>query len=186
MTFKNRESKYNILFGSNLSIANIAKIMDVSESTVLKARLSILGEFASNKNKTDTTFVSSSDSDLDSLAISATIEAYKLEGERDRFYKEFYRIANSYINSHFKYKEFTFQSAFKKLINLNEKISSLEKEISGSNDVNLCRRLRLKLQHKIYKRNLMSKNLILNDMKEDYECLIKLKEIFKSKGLKLG
>ncbi|AHH12933.1 Hypothetical protein BHO_0003000 (plasmid) [Borrelia hermsii YBT] len=186
MAFKNREAKYNILFKSNLSTDDIAKILDVSESTVLKVKLNILGELASNPGSTDATSRPSSDVDLGDLARDATCEAYRLEEERDSFYKLFYKIANSYINSHFKYKELTLRSDFKKLIDVNSEILNLEKEISNSDDESLCKKLRFDLKHKIYKKNLISRKLILNDMKEDYECLIKLKEIFKSKGLKLG
>nr|ABP88179.1 hypothetical protein [Borrelia lonestari] len=133
MIFKNRETKYNILFSSNLSISNIAKVMDVSESTVLKAKCNILGELANSIDNADTSgLLSSSNINLDNLVKSATFQAYKLEEERDNFYKKFYIIANSYISSHFKYKELTLQSAFKNLTKLNAKISSLEKEINNS------------------------------------------------------
>ncbi|AHH08959.1 hypothetical protein baBA2_000970 (plasmid) [Borrelia anserina] len=186
MTFKNRELKYSILFRSNLSISDIAKILDVSESTILEAKLDILGELVSNPDDADTTTVASSNVDLDDLARDATCEAYKLEGERDRFYKSFYSIANSYINSHFKYKELTLQSVFKKLIDINKEILNLERQINDSDDENLCKKLRLSLKYKVCKKNRMSRELVLSDMKEDYECLIKLKEIFKSRGLKLG
>ncbi|ANF34437.1 hypothetical protein A7978_04830 (plasmid) [Borrelia turicatae] len=185
MTFKNREVKYNILFKSNLSTADIAKVLDVSESTVLKVKLNILGEIASGLSNTETSSVSSSDVDVDTLARDATCEAYRLEGERDSFYKSFYSIANSYVSSHFKYKKLTLRSAFKKLIDVNEEILNLEREISNSDDKNLCKKLKLDLRQKIYKRDRISRELILNDMREDYECLVKLKEIF-DKGLKLG
>ncbi|AYE36791.1 hypothetical protein DB313_04650 (plasmid) [Borrelia turcica IST7] len=212
MIFKNRLEKYNILFKSNLTVPDIAKILDVSESTVLKARMKLVGDVVGVNNKAEKQYAHSLNKielngksnlgnesdlgkdDLDSLTRNAICEAYKLEGERDSFYKFFYKIANSYINSHFKYKEIKLGAAFKKLVGLNNQILNLEREIKevgireiiSVDDSNLCRKLKLDLKFKIYKRNRLAKKLILNDMKEDYDCLVKLKEIFKSRDLKLG
>ncbi|AWG43309.1 hypothetical protein CR532_04745 (plasmid) [Candidatus Borreliella tachyglossi] len=189
MTFKNREQKYKILLRSNLSVADIARVLDVSESAVLKARLAGLGDFAEHVDNNLATLKAPgtlNEDDLDSLARDATFEAYRLEGERDSFHKSFYRLANSYINSHLKCKEITLGATFRKLIDLNKEILDLEREISGCEDKDFCKKLKFELKLKVYKRNRVAKKLILSDMTEDYECLMKIKEIFKSKGLKLG
>ncbi|UGQ16817.1 hypothetical protein [Borrelia sp. RT5S] len=211
MVFKNIEEKYNILFKSNLTVPDIAKVLDVSESSVLEARLKLVGdgllvtELGYDIGRQDTVSLnevglqdknnSENENDLDSLAKNAVCEAYKLEGERDSFYKFFYRIANSYINSHFKYKEIKLGSAFKKLIKLNAQILNLEGqieigerkqgEICSADESDLRRKLKLELKTKIYKRNRLAKSFILDDMKEDYDCLVKLKKVFKSRDLKL-
>ncbi|ACH95135.1 uncharacterized conserved protein (plasmid) [Borrelia recurrentis A1] len=182
MVFKNKELKYSILFKSNLSISDIAKVLGVRESTVLKAKINILGEVASDLNNFDTN--ACVNFDLDALARDATCQAYMLEKERDSFYKSFYKVANSYINSHFKYKQIIINSDLKRLITLNEEILKLTKDINN-NDKDLCKKLKLDLRYKIYKKNRLSKKIILNEMKEDYGCLLKLKKIFNSKGLKL-
>ncbi|WP_241766569.1 hypothetical protein [Borrelia coriaceae] len=171
------------MFKSNLSTADIAKVLGVRESTVLRVKSSFLGELASDLD-TDTVFKSCNNVDLDALARDVTCDAYKLEQERDSFYKAFYRIANSYVNSHFKNKKLTLQSAFRKLIDVNEDILSLEREIVNSDDKNLCKKLKLNLKHKIYKRDRISREIVMNGMREDHECLIRLKEIF-DKSLKL-
>ncbi|AFI31826.1 hypothetical protein [Borrelia crocidurae] len=183
MVFKNKELKYSILFKSNLSISDIAKVLGVRESTVLKAKINILGEVASDLNHFDTN--SCLNFDLDALARDATCQAYMLEKERDSFYKSFYKVANSYINSHLKYKHIVINSDLKRLISLNEEILNLTKYIDNNDDKDLCKKLRLDLRYKIYKKNRLSKKIILNEMKEDYGCLLKLKKIFNSKGLKL-
>ncbi|WP_024653692.1 hypothetical protein [Borrelia persica] len=190
MIFKNKE-KYNILFKSNLSMSDIAKVLDISESAVLKARRNILGEAVDDLCKMDAECDdNSSDTclnvDLDGLVRDATSQAYRLEMERDSFHKSFYGTANSYIDSCLKYKQLVLNSSFKKLTDVNEEILNLEKEIDGTDDQNLCKKLKLNLRFKIYKRNRLSKKIILCEMKEDYECLLKLKEIFNFKGLKLG
>nr|WKT13973.1 hypothetical protein LKV13_05000 [Borrelia sp. BU AG58] len=218
MIFKNREEKYIILFKSNLTVLDIARILGVSESYVLKARARLIGDGSlvsesrgdseirdaislnrvglegrcSLENRADL----GSEDGLDRLTRNAVCEAYKLEVERDSFYKCFYKIANSYINSHFKYKELKLGSAFKKLVALNEQILNLEREIeaneggwdktSSTDDSNLCRKLKLELKSKIYKRNHLTKSLVLDDMREDYDCLVKLNKVFKSRDLKLG
>ncbi|WP_231439744.1 hypothetical protein [Borrelia duttonii] len=170
------------MFKSNLSISDIAKVLGVRESTVLKAKINILGEVASDLNNFDTN--ACLNFDLDALARDATCQAYMLEKERDSFYKSFYKVANSYINSHLKYKQIIINSDLKRLINLNEEILKLTKDINN-NDKDLCKKLKLDLRYKIYKKNRLSKKIILNEMKEDYGCLLKLKKIFNSKGLKL-
>ncbi|WKC58672.1 hypothetical protein [Borrelia sp. P9F1] len=210
MIFKNGEEKYNILFRSNLTVPDIAKVLEVSESSVLEARLRFVGdeplvsELNDNVERCSTLSLNKSElnndnleneNDLDSLTKNAVCEAYKLEEERDSFYKFFYKIANSYINSYFKYKEIKLGSTFKKLVSLNDQILNLEREIEingreqkgicNVNESDLCRKLKLELKTKIYKRNRIAKSLILDDMKEDYDCLVKLKKVFKSRDLKL-
>lgn len=196
MIFKNRKEEYIFLFKKGLKDLDIAQILGVGESFVVKARNKYFksndsvckkNSFSGDLAVESVSRASFNEDDFNNLVLLATKKACELENAKNDTEKLFYEMVCSFIDSHNRYKNLSLKSIKKDALSLDLKISKLQSEIESNKkkDLKTDKNLEKELAAKIKKRETLEKELINICIREDYNTLVKLKSILSSKNLKL-
>ncbi|WP_234930011.1 hypothetical protein [Borreliella garinii] len=141
MIFKNRKEEYIFLFKKGLKDLDIAQILGVGESFVVKAQNKYFksndsvckkNSFSDDLAVESVSRVSFNEDDFNNLVLLATKKACELENAKNYTKKLFYEMVCSFIDSHNRYKNFSLKSIKKDALSLDLKISKLQSEIESN------------------------------------------------------